>query len=201
MMEKEKMDRLKLFYKLVMPAFKIIAGKMQADYRKAFPMLLERVSVGPETTVLDVGTGTGGLAGLFLDYTSHVTGVDFSPEMIAQAIKRYGDRIRFVQMAADEIRQFEDNGFDLVTAAYTLHDMDDEYRLVVLQEMRRIAREKVIIFDFVKNKNIIIWAVERLEGSYYMDFVNHIDHQLAEVFPRYEKIKMIDRMGLYICDV
>lgn len=200
-MQEKDMNRLKKFYKLVLPVFKIISKKMQQDYYEAFPVLLKRVKIDEQTTVLDVGTGTGGLAGLFLDYTPHVTGIDFSPEMIAEAKKRYGDKIKFLQKAAHELKQFRNDQFDLVTAAYSLHDMDYSYRLQVLNEMKRVARKNVIIFDFVKNRNLIILAVESLEGSYYLDFIKNIDSQLAKVFPRHEKIKIKNRMGLYICEV
>jgi len=200
-MREKDINRLRRFYRLVMPAFKIISRRMQKDYRSAFPLLLEQVSIDNTTTILDVGTGTGGLAGLFLEFTSHVTGIDISADMIAEGRKRYGDRIDFRQMPAHEMAEFADGQFDLVTAAYSLHDMDNEYRLRVLKEMRRVARKHVVIFDFVKNRNLLILAVEMLEGSYYWDFVNSIDCQLTQVFPRYEIIIVLKRMGLYIGDV
>ena len=192
--------RQKKFYKTVLPVFKLVSRKLQRDYRAAFPVLLKRVKIDCNTSVLDVGTGTGGLAGLFLEYTSHVTGVDYSPEMLTEAQKKYGHKIDFECIAAHEISHFEAGRFDIVTAAFSLHDMDNNYRQRVLTEMHRVAKEKVIIFDFVKNNGFLIRMIEFLEGSYYRDFLNNIDMQLDEIFPNYERIKCTNIMGLYICE-
>ncbi|SJZ31248.1 class I SAM-dependent methyltransferase [Selenihalanaerobacter shriftii] len=200
-MEREYMERLKKFYKIVMPAFKFISKRMRKGYQSGFPIIEKKVNLSKKTTVLDVGTGTGGLASLFLDYTSHITGIDLSPEMIKEAKKKFGDQINFIEMPAHELERFSNNQFNLVTAAYSLHDMDNQYRLKVLQEMHRIAEDRVIFFEFIKNNSLIIRAVEALEGSFYHDFVNDIDKQLNQVFPTYEIIKLNKRMGLYICEI
>jgi len=193
--------RLKKFYKWGLPVYKVANKKMRSDYRKAMPLLLKQIEISNNTTVLDVGTGTGGLAGILLEYTSHITGIDFSPEMLNEARINYGHKINFMNLAAHEITQFRTASFDVVSAAFCLHDMNDEYRLNVLQQMRRVAREKVIIIELPKKINPITRFVEYLEGSFYKDFANSFENQLTSVFPKFDKIAFSITMVIYICDV
>jgi len=197
----KKSRKIKKFYQRWLPAFQVINQKMRQNYRAAIPLLLQRVAINDSTTVLDVGTGTGGFAGILSGYTSHVTGIDFSPEMLKEARKAYGDKIKFREMAAHEISCFEPRSYDLVVSAFCLHDMNDSYRLFVLEQMRRAARQKVVIFDLAKTMNPVIWAIELLEGSFYKDYIRAIDGQLAAVFPGCEKIAFSNWMCIYICDV
>lgn len=194
-------ERLKKFYKWGLPFYKFVNKKMRSDYRKAMPLLLKQIEISNNTTILDVGTGTGGLAGILLEYTAHITGIDFSPEMLNEARISYGSKINFRNLAAHELTQFEAASFDLVTTAFCLHDMNDEYRLNVLQQMRRVAREKVIIIDFPQNINLIARFVEFLEGSFYKEFANSFEDQLTSVFPKIDKIAFLKEKVLYICDV
>lgn len=194
-------ERLKKFYKLWLPMYRVINKKMRADYRAAMPAVLERIAISDGTTVLDVGTGTGGLAGVFLEYTSRVTGIDFSLDMLEEARKEYGDKIEFINMAAHEMERFADDSFDLVVAAYCLHDMSPEYRLKVLEQMRRVAGERVVIFEIEKSNNPVVRLLEFMEGSFYKEFVESFDGQLEAVFGKVEKIGYSKDMGVYICDV
>ncbi len=201
-MQENNADRLKKFYKWWLPMYHIINKIMCAYYRKAMPTLLRKIAITDKTTVLDIGTGTGGFAGILLEHTSHITAIDFSPDMLNEAIKNYGDKINFINMAAHEISRFETASFDLVTTAYCLHDMHDEYRFSVLKQMRRVAKEKVIIFDLAKKINPIIKFIEFLEGSHYKDYANKIDHQLNSIFPKVEEIPFLKmEMIIHICDV
>ena len=87
--------------------------------------LVSRLSVGPSDTVLDVACGTGAVAlELVRQKGCSVVGVDQSPEMLAEARQRVGDRVRLVEASAQEL-PFEDASFDGLTAAYLLRYLDD----------------------------------------------------------------------------
>ncbi len=195
-------ERLKKFYKWWLPVYKLGNKRMCANYRTAMPMLLKQIDINNKSAILDVGTGTGGFAGILLDCTSaRITGIDFSPEMLNEARKTYGNKINFINLAAHELTQFETASFNFVTAAFSLHDMDDEYRLDVLRQMQRVASEKVVIAEWPNKINPIARFIEFLEGSYYQDFAKHINTQLASVFPKYEEIPFSEELVIYICDV
>ena len=61
-MQENNADRLKKFYKWWLPMYNIINKKMCTYYREAMPTLLRKIAITGKTTVLDIGTGTGGFA-------------------------------------------------------------------------------------------------------------------------------------------
>jgi SAM-dependent methyltransferase len=72
--------------------------------------------------VLDVGCGPGTNAGLFLDVD--YLGVDLSPEYIAYASRKYGNRFAVVDVRSDEIPG--DPTFDFVLVNSLFHHLDDD---------------------------------------------------------------------------
>jgi len=100
--------------------------------------LVSRLPVGPSDTVLDVACGTGAVAlELVRQKGCSVVGVDQSPEMLAEARQRVGDRVRLVEASAQEL-PFEDASFDGLTAAYLLRYLDD--LPAGLRELARVLR-------------------------------------------------------------
>jgi len=100
--------------------------------------LVSRLPVGPSDTVLDVACGTGAVAlELVRQKGCSVVGVDQSPEMLAEAGQRVGERVRLVEASAQEL-PFEDASFDGLTAAYLLRYLDD--LPAGLRELARVLR-------------------------------------------------------------
>lgn len=95
--------------------------------------------------VLDVACGTGEITALLarrVGPSGHVTGLDFSPGMLAVARRRLEEaglaaRVRLVQGDALAM-PFPDGGFDLVTMGFALRNVADLDR--ALAEMVRVAR-------------------------------------------------------------
>jgi demethylmenaquinone methyltransferase/2-methoxy-6-polyprenyl-1,4-benzoquinol methylase len=73
--------------------------------------------------VLDVATGTGLVAAELLRRGFRVTGLDQSPEMLARARRRFGDRVDLVEAPADAL-PFADATFDHLTFTYLLRYVD-----------------------------------------------------------------------------
>jgi len=170
-------------------------------YRRAAEYALGRlITSGSSPLIMDIGTGTGTLAGAFAVRGANVTAVDISRGMLEQARKKYGQRVHFIQAPAHAPGPFDDDSFDMVSAAFALHEMPMDYRARVLGEMKRLAGQKVLIIDYIPNPNPIITLVEHLEKSYYRQFLAEIDDQLKQFFNNYEKKKLNHFMGLYLCD-
>lgn len=91
----------------------------------------------PGTTVLDVATGTGLVAERLLARGFTVTGLDQSPEMLAEARLRFGTRVTLVEASADEL-PFADASFDHLTFTYLLRYVDDP--AATLRELARVVR-------------------------------------------------------------
>lgn len=88
-------------------------------------------------SVLDVATGTGLVAHELLRRGHPVTGLDQSPDMLAVARDRFGDRVELIEASATEI-PFPDASFDHLTFTYLLRYVDDPPATLV--ELARVVR-------------------------------------------------------------
>jgi len=88
-------------------------------------------------SVLDVATGTGLVAARLLARGHPVTGLDQSPEMLAEARRRFDGRVRLVEASATAI-PFPDSSFDHLTFTYLLRYVDDPG--ATLEELARVVR-------------------------------------------------------------
>ncbi|MGI4879733.1 MAG: methyltransferase domain-containing protein [Janthinobacterium lividum] len=107
-------------------------------------------AVSTDVDVLDVACGPGILACALAEHARHVTGIDITPAMIAQA------RNRQVSTGLDNLAwhigdatvlPFEDSCFDRVTTRYSFHHMPDP--AAVLAEMKRVCRPdgRIVVID------------------------------------------------------
>ncbi len=87
--------------------------------------------------VLDVATGTGLVAAELLRRGYRVTGVDQSPEMLAVARRRFGDRVRLIDASAPAL-PLESGSFDHLTFTYLLRYVEDPK--ATLAELARVVR-------------------------------------------------------------
>lgn len=103
--------------------------------------LCRRSGVAP-TSVLDVGCGTGRLAGAFVDVA--YAGVDASGSMLAE----HPRAARLVQASALAL-PFPDAAFDLAVASRLLHHFAPTERRRIVAELARVAARYVVasIFD------------------------------------------------------
>ena len=100
--------------------------------------LVSRVEATPESTVLDVATGTGLVArALAGRYGCRVVGVDQSAGMLAEARRHAGERIELVEGSADAL-PFADASFDALTFTYLLRYVPDP--AATLRELARVVR-------------------------------------------------------------
>ena len=100
--------------------------------------MVSRLPGGPRgRTVLDVATGTGLVAERLRARGFTVTGLDQSPEMLAEARRRFGGHVTLVEASADEL-PFADASFDHLTFTYLLRYVDDP--AATLRELARVVR-------------------------------------------------------------
>ena len=87
--------------------------------------------------VLDVATGTGLVAAELLRNGFQVTGVDQSPQMLAVARRRFGDRVRLIDASAQAL-PLDSGSFDHLTFTYLLRYVADPK--ATLAELARVVR-------------------------------------------------------------
>jgi len=108
--------------------------------RRPDPRLAARIeaALGDAHTVLNVGAGTGS----YEPAEREVTAVEPSAVMIEQ---RPAGAAPVVQASAEAL-PFEDDSFDAAMAIITVHHWDDA--IAGLGEMRRVARDRVVVLTF-----------------------------------------------------
>ncbi len=105
--------------------------------------MIDRIVVGSPRTVLDVASGTAGVALQLATRTSaDVVGVDLTMGMLAQGrhnVDAMGmsDRVRLVAARAEQL-PFPDGTFDALTFTYLLRYVDDPTE--TLHELARVVR-------------------------------------------------------------
>jgi demethylmenaquinone methyltransferase/2-methoxy-6-polyprenyl-1,4-benzoquinol methylase len=110
--------------------------------------LIKLSQVKSNSKVLDIATGTGDIAYLFSKKSKSVTAIDFTPEMINLAKKRFKDsNITFIIADALEL-PFEDNYFDIVSISFGIRNVDDINQAI--KEMHRVLKSngKMMILEF-----------------------------------------------------
>ncbi|MCZ7646344.1 MAG: methyltransferase domain-containing protein [Planctomycetota bacterium] len=103
--------------------------------------LVQRVRPEPHWRVLDVATGAGHSAFALAPRVAHVTAVDLTSEMLAEARalqERNGLANVSFQLADVHRLPFADGGFDAVTSRRAPHHFSDLN--LALKEMRRVLR-------------------------------------------------------------
>jgi len=98
--------------------------------------------------VLDVGCGTGALAGWIQRAGYYVVGVDASAGMLRQALDEHG--VAAVYAAYSTALPFEDDAFDLALSVATMHHLETPERVAAtIREMGRVVKPggHVLIWD------------------------------------------------------
>ena len=173
-------QRARRFFNRVALAFHVIDRRLGPEYREA----LEALSLPAELTVLDIGTGTGTLAGAFANRGHRVTGIDFAERLLEKARRRVpsGD---FRSMDLVELETMSSHSFDIVCLAYVLHGLSPELREATLHQASRLARQGVLVFDYSCLGPWYVRLIEWIEGPFYPAFVarpmaEHVSaHQLV----------------------
>lgn len=101
---------------------------------------------------IDIGCGTGEFTKRLSEDVTEVTGIDISPVMIQEAIKRNsGENIRYKIVDFDE---FEENiKYDYIVSIATFHHLDLE---TALPKIKRILRPggKLMVLDLYERRGL-----------------------------------------------
>lgn len=150
-------------------------------YRKYDELLGTVFSQGVEDKensikVLEIGVGTGNLAGRFLESDYDIIGIDQSREMLNVAKEKYPKlRLRL----GDFLNiPYENNEFDVIVSTYAFHHLNEEEKIISIKEMLRVLKDngRIVIGDLmfesdsVKEnmmKNFTKDQIEEIEDEYY----------------------------------
>lgn len=133
-------------YRRLARVYDLLIEPMQAGVRR---VALSVVPPQPTWRVLDVGCGTGTGMAPYVEAGCAVAGVDVSPAMLNRARARLGDAAE-LHLTDGGGLPFADGRFDLVTTSMVLHEVPEEARPGLLDEMARVARAdgRLLLIDF-----------------------------------------------------
>jgi SAM-dependent methyltransferase len=117
--------------------------------------------------ILDVGCGLGDFAGWLAENNIQVdyTGLDLTPELVAQAQMNYPN-LQFLSGSILDEALFSDQTFDFVFASgifYTYSDSGDAWLKLAVARMWRLCRNGIAF------NSLSAWADEKEAGEYYAD--------------------------------
>lgn len=158
-------------------------------------------------TVLDVGCGTGALCSVLNEKGLKVTGIDPAEKMMKIAREKPENKeISFIRANVLEQLPFEDKFFDVAIASYVAHGMNKEDRKQMYAEMGRVAKSKVIIYDYNEKRSLLTTIIEWLERGDYFNFIGNAESEmkncvfeLRECFSEVKVINVDVRAAWYIC--
>ncbi len=139
---KHSEDRGKLIFNRIARVYDLFDGPFRKGYKSSIQKLVREIDF-KRKTVLDIGTGTGIWADIIREEGAIVSGVDFSEKMLEKARKRCSKEIHFSLADAKNLKNFEENSFDIVTACFVLHGMKRDKREPILLEMNRVSKDIV----------------------------------------------------------
>jgi len=174
-------------------------------YRRILNEQREEFSFKGYESVLDVGCGTGALCQALREEGLTVVGVDEAEQMLAVARKKNPD-IEFVQSSGTKRLPFPDHSFDISIASYVAHGLSPQDRKSLYEEMSRVTRHWVILFDYNQNRSLPTSFVEYLEGGDYFHFIQHgrkeMEECVSELNRCFQQVWVMDvdkRAAWYLC--
>ncbi len=117
-------------------------------YDEILDRVVELAAVPPGGRVLDLGTGTGNLAGRFLERGVEVTGVDLSREMLQRAKAKY-PTLETVEGHFEDLSRVQ-GLYDAIVSSYALHHIPDERKARVIRHLQRFLKPggRIVIADY-----------------------------------------------------
>ena len=194
-------------FNTIAPVYGLFYQKQKQRYREIVRHAARELNLVGNESILDVGCGTGALCSVLHEAGFSVTGIDPAQNMLAVAKRQpENEDIRFLQADALEQLPFADKSFDLSIASYVAHGLQKSERMKLYAEMRRITKEKVILFDYNQNRSLTTSLVEWLERGDYFRFIKNpkgeMESCVSEMEKCFSEVRVIDvdkRAAWYVC--
>lgn len=108
------------------------------DYDEALRLVVKWVSAMRGERGLDVGTGTGNLAGQLIHEGAVMAGVDQSNEMLKECQRKFPEME--TKLGNFLALPYLDGKFDFIVSSFALHHLTSDQMLLAIQEMRRVLK-------------------------------------------------------------
>jgi ubiquinone/menaquinone biosynthesis C-methylase UbiE len=106
---------------------------------------LQSISDDAKDSILEIGSGNGYLSVYLEEKFNDVLASDLSEEML-----KHNPCKNKLKASATDL-PLEDDSFDIVTCSHLLHHLNDNDKKKALNEMRRVSRNKVVVYEPHRN--------------------------------------------------
>ncbi|WP_186323318.1 methyltransferase domain-containing protein [Paenibacillus xylanexedens] len=119
------------------------------NYDEALEQTARWISPALGEKGLDIGTGTGNLAGKLLQHGTDMTAIDQSREMLRTCRNKYPEM--HVKLGNFLALPFEGDSFDFVVSSFAFHHLSPDQQLLALEEMQRVltSRGRICLTDLM----------------------------------------------------
>jgi len=189
-------------FQLIAPIYGWFYGYQKRSFLRSIAIMEEAGILSGVSSILDIGCGTGALSCALSEKGYSVTGIDPVVGMIRIARKKAKQQsINYLVGNVLDGLNMEDNLYEIAVASYVAHGLTKPNRLIMYEEMKRVARDKVFFIEYNQKRNGFISFVEWLEGGDYFHYIKEVNEELAEYFDSVEVIPLSKYGALYICDI
>ena len=105
--------------------------------------------------------------------------------------------ITFSKGNAENLSEFDDDSFDIVTASFVLHGVTEERRRIILGEMKRVSKQLIVINDYYGPTPAFARFLEYLEKSDYLHFKANFINELNNHFPYVKRENASEGTSVY----
>jgi len=137
-----------------------------------------------QSNIIDVGCGTGRLAFTLADNCKSVLGIDLSSRNINRAQLKLrqqpNNKISFQHRSISEIIKEGQTHFDYAVLTYVIHEVDEDERIKLLNEIAQVA-DNIIIGDYLVPKSAgfagnLSEAIEFMAGrEHYRNYKSYME--------------------------
>jgi ubiquinone/menaquinone biosynthesis C-methylase UbiE len=193
-------------FNTIAPVYGLFYQYQRKGFEKVAKSAKDELGLPAGTTILDVGCGTGVLCSVLHEMGYTVTGVD-SAEIMLKVARKNPQNAEITFSSGDALAHlpFEDKSFDIAIASYVAHGLRPEERKLLYAEMGRVAKRKVIIYDYNQKRSFLTSLVEWLEQGDYFRFIRVAENemkncvsQMRECFSDVRVVQVGPRAAWYI---
>lgn len=127
-----------------------------AGYKKILNIIFNEVMTKSNSSVLDIGFGTGILTKMLYDNGHHIDGIDFSSEMIRTAQEKMpeADLIEW-DITRALPGEFLENEYDFIILTYSIHHLNDSDKIkLIIHLLNHLSDNAKILIGDVAFKNM-----------------------------------------------
>lgn len=156
--------------------------------------------IAQESTVLDVGCGTGRLSFQLAKKCKSVVGLDLSSKNIsvAEANLRQNpsNNISFIHGDVNKVVEQNFAKFDFAVMTYVIHEMPENERVKVLMDLKKVANN-IIVGDYITPTPKTLWGiinviVEYFAGKdHYNNFKSYVKNGGLNFLMKNAKLKIV----------